>query len=87
MYQVYFTKQARKDASLIGKSNLKKTVQALLSLILSDPYCYPPAFEILKGDLNGAISRRINKQHRLVYQVLEEEKAIKIIMMWTHYES
>ncbi len=87
MYQLYFTKQARKDASLIGKSNLKNTVQVLLSLISSDPYGYPPAFELLKGSLDRAISRRINKQHRLVYQVFEEEKAIKIIMMWTHYES
>jgi toxin YoeB len=65
---------------------LKEKVEQLLALIQQDPYVYPPEFEILKGDLKGAISRRINKQHRLVYQVLEEEKAIKIIMMWTHYE-
>jgi Txe/YoeB family toxin of toxin-antitoxin system len=55
-------------------------------MIAKDPYAYPPEFEFLKGDLKGAISRRINKQHRLVYQVLEEELAIKILLMWTHYE-
>jgi Txe/YoeB family toxin of toxin-antitoxin system len=57
-----------------------------LSLIAQDPYTYPPEFEFLKGDLKGAISRRINKQHRLVYEVFEKEQAIKIIMMWSHYE-
>jgi len=86
MYQLYFTKRAQKDALLIKESNLKDTTEKLLSLISEEPYCYPPAFEILKGDLSGAVSRRINKQHRLVYQVLEKEKAVKIIMMWTHYK-
>ncbi len=86
MYKLYFTSRAQKDAKLIKASNLKEKVEQLLKLIQHDPYIYPPEFEILKGDLKGAISRRINKQHRLVYQVLEEEKAIKIIMMWTHYE-
>ena len=86
MYQLYFTRRAQKDSELIKKSNLKEIVQHLLDLVVTDPFSYPPAFEVLKGDLKGAISRRINKQHRLVYQVLEEQKAIKIIMMWTHYE-
>ena len=57
-----------------------------MDLIAQDPYAYPPEFEFLKDDLKGAISRRINKQHRLVYQVLEEESAIKVLLMWTHYE-
>ncbi len=86
MYQLYYTNRAKKDAQLIKASNLKDKVAELLALISSDPLAYPPEFEFLKGDLKGAISRRINKQHRLVYQVLEDEKAIKVLMMWTHYE-
>lgn len=86
MYKLYYTNRAKKDAQLIKSSNLKPKAQELLNLIAQDPYAYPPEFEFLKGDLKGAISRRINKQHRLVYQVLEDEKAIKILMMWTHYE-
>jgi toxin YoeB len=86
MYTLYYTNRARKDAQLIKASNLKQKVEELLNLIAEDPYIYPPEFEFLKGDLKGAISRRINKQHRLVYQVLENEQAIKIMMMWTHYE-
>ncbi|MGY6274604.1 Txe/YoeB family addiction module toxin [Methylomonas sp. MgM2] len=86
MYKLYFTQRAKKDAKLIKASNLQNKTQALLDLITQDPYAYPPEFEFLKGDLKGAISRRINKQHRLVYEVLENEQAIKVIMMWTHYE-
>ncbi len=86
MYTLCFTQRAKKDAKLIKASNLQNKTQALLDLITQDPYAYPPEFEFLKGDLKGAISRRINKQHRLVYEVLENEQAIKIIMMWTHYE-
>ncbi len=86
MYQLYFTHRAKKDSKLIKESNLKDKVKELLDLISHDPYCYPPEFEILKGDFQGAISRRINKQHRLVYEVLENEKAIKVLIMWTHYE-
>jgi len=86
MYKIYFTGRARKDAQLIKASNLKGKAEELLKLIAQDPYAYPPEFEFLKGDLKGAISRRINKQHRLVYEVLETERAIKVIMMWTHYE-
>ncbi len=86
MYQLYFTHRAKKDFQLIKSSNLKVKVEELLDLIVQDPHCYPPEFEILKGDLQGAISRRINQQHRLVYQVMEEQLAIKVIMMWTHYE-
>ncbi len=86
MYRLYYTNRAKKDALKIKSANLKDKVAELLALISSDPLAYPPEFEFLKGDLKGAISRRINKQHRLVYQVLEDEKAIKILMMWTHYE-
>lgn len=71
MYKLYYTNRAKKDAQLIKASNLKNKTQDLLNLIAQTPYIYPPEFEFLKGDLNGAISRRINKQHRLVYQVVE----------------
>ncbi|SJM89603.1 Addiction module toxin, Txe/YoeB family (fragment) [Crenothrix polyspora] len=71
---------------MIKASNLKSKVKELLELISQDPYAYPPEFEFLKGDFKGAISRRINKQHRLVYEVIENEPVIKVIMMWTHYE-
>jgi toxin YoeB len=86
MYRLYFTKRAQRDAKLITSSNLREKVEELLVMIAKEPYAYPPGFEILKGDLQGAVSRRINKQHRLVYEVLEEEYAIKVIMLWTHYE-
>ena len=86
MYKLYYTNRAKKDAQLIKASNLKSKAEELLSLIAQDPYAYPPEFEFLKGDLKGAISRRINKRHRLVYEVLEKEQSIKIIMMWSHYE-
>lgn len=86
MYKLYYTNRAKKDAQLIKASNLKSKAKELLSLIAQDPYAYPPEFEFLKGDLKGAISRRINEQHRLVYEVFEKELAIKIIMMWSHYE-
>ena len=86
MYQLYFTSRAKKDSQLISQSNLKDKVQFLLELISRDPYLYPPPFEVLRGDLAGAISRRINRQHRLVYQVIESQNAIKVLMMWTHYE-
>lgn len=86
MYKLYYTNRAKKDAQLIKASNLKSKAEELLNLIAENPYAYPPEFEFLKGDFKGAISRRINKQHRLVYEVLEKEQAIKVMMMWTHYE-
>jgi len=86
MYKLYYTKQALKDAKNVASSGFKEKVEEILKLIKNDPYTYPPKFEFLKGELKGAISRRINKQHRLVYQVIEEQKAIKVIRMWTHYE-
>lgn len=86
IWQLYFTKQAQKDAKKLTSSGLKEKAQALLALIEQDPFQNPPPFEKLVGDLAGAYSRRINIQHRLVYQVLESERAIKILRMWTHYE-
>ncbi len=68
------------------KSGLKQKTFKLIEIITNDPYQYPPEYELLKGDMKGLISRRINKQHRLVYEVIEEEKLIKIYRMWSHYE-
>jgi Txe/YoeB family toxin of toxin-antitoxin system len=81
MYKIFYTNWAKKDGHLIKASNLKSKVEELLKLIAKDPYSYPPEFEFLKGEMKGAISRRINKQHRLVYEVLENEHSIKVIMM------
>jgi Txe/YoeB family toxin of toxin-antitoxin system len=86
MYKLYFTKQAQKDALKIKKSGLKSQVEKLLSILEKNPLKSPPPFEKLLGDLEGAYSRRINIQHRLIYQIYEKEKAVKIIRMWTHYE-
>jgi toxin YoeB len=85
-YEIFFTKQAGKDAKNLTACGLKNKAQSLLDIIEKNPYQNPPPYEKLIGDLAGAISRRINIQHRLVYQVLENEKAIKVIRMWTHYE-
>jgi toxin YoeB len=86
MWQLYFTKQATKDANKIAASGLKEKAKELLDIIQNNPYQTPPPFEKLVGDLTGAYSRRINVQHRLVYQILEQEHAIKVLRMWTHYE-
>ncbi len=86
MWQLYFTKQAQKDAKKLASSGLKLKTQELLELIRKDPFASPPPYEKLIGDLSGAYSRRINIQHRLVYQVLEEEHAVKVLRLWTHYE-
>jgi len=86
MWTLYYTKQAQKDARKLASSGLKAKAQQLLTILLSDPWLTPPPFEKLVGDLSGAYSRRINIQHRLVYQVLEPEKAVKILRLWTHYE-
>ena len=80
-----YTKQAKKDAKKIAASALKQKVMSLLKLLEENPYKKPPPYETLVGDLSGAYSRRINIQHRLVYQVYQEERVIKIIRMWTHY--
>ena len=86
MWTLYYTRQAQKDARKLASSGLKTKAQQLLAILQSDPLQTPPPFEKLVGDLTGAYSRRINIQHRLVYQVLETEKAIKILRLWTHYE-
>jgi Txe/YoeB family toxin of toxin-antitoxin system len=85
-WRVVFTRQARRDARKLSASGLKPKAEYLLDLLARDPYCSPPRFEKLAGDLSGAYSRRINLQHRLVYQVLEEARTVKILRMWTHYE-
>jgi len=85
-WRLVYTTQARKDARKIQAAGLRDKVEALLELLEKDPYASPPPFERLLGDLKGAISRRINIQHRLVYQVLDDEKTVKVLRMWTHYE-
>jgi len=85
-WELYFTKQAQKDAKKISSSELRPQVERLLQILGSDPFQTPPPFEKLVGDLEGAYSRRINIQHRLVYQVLKGQRAVKVIRMWTHYE-
>jgi len=86
MWTIYFTKQAKKDARKAAGAGSKQKIRSMLEMIAEDPFRSPPPYERLVGDLAGAISRRINIQHRLVYQVIEEEKAVKILRMWTHYE-
>ena len=85
-YRLVFTKSAQKDAKKIASAGLRPNVDRLLQVLREDPFRSPPSFEKLVGNLSGAFSRRINIQHRLVYQVLENQKTVKIIRMWTHYE-
>jgi toxin YoeB len=85
-WRVVFTKQAQKDARKLARSGLRDKAKDLLDILRTDPRQSPPPFEKLVGDLSGAYSRRINIQHRLVYQVLDEERTVKVIRMWTHYE-
>lgn len=85
-WKLVFTNQAQKDAKKISASGLRDKTEEILNIIKSDPFQNPPTFEKLIGDLSGAYSRRINIQHRLIYQVLKKEKIVKIIRMWTHYE-
>ena len=85
-WTLVYTKQTQKDAKKLTSSKLDKKAKELLSFIKVNPFQNPPPYEKLIGDLNKAYSRRINIQHRLVYEVFEEEKTIKIIRMWTHYE-
>ncbi len=85
-WRIVFTKQARKDAKKISASHLRPKVEALSDILQEDPYQTPPPYERLIGDLKGAYSRRINIQHRLVYEILDNDRTIKIIRMWTHYE-
>ena len=85
-WELVYTKQAQKDAKKLTASGLKNKAQKLLSKIKEDPFQTPPPFEKLVGDLSGAYSRRINIQHRIVYQIYEQKKIVKIIRLWTHYE-
>jgi toxin YoeB len=85
-WELVYTKQAQKDAKKLTSSGLKGKAKHLLKVIEENPFQNPPPFERLVGDLSGTISRRINIQHRLVYQVYEEQKVIKVLRMWTHYE-
>jgi Txe/YoeB family toxin of toxin-antitoxin system len=86
MWRIVYTKQARKDAKKIGEAGLKPKAERLLEILSKNPFQTPPPFERLVGDLSGAYSRRITIQHRLVYQVLEGIRTVKVIRMWTHYE-
>ena len=86
MFELVYTAQARKDAKKIASSGLKEKAQNLLAILEVNSFQNPPPFEALVGDLTGAYSRRINIQHRLVYQVYAEEKVVKVLRMWTHYE-
>ena len=85
-WEVVYARQAVKDAKKLAASGLKSKAQELLAVLASDPFQNPPPFEKLVGELAGAYSRRINIQHRLVYQVLDRIRAVKVIRMWTHYE-
>jgi Txe/YoeB family toxin of toxin-antitoxin system len=85
-WRLVYTKQAKKDSKKLASAGLKTNAQRLLELLKEDPHKTPPSFEKLVGDLTGAYSRRINIQHRLVYQVLPDLKTVKVLRMWTHYE-
>ena len=85
-WRVVFTRQARKDAKRLSSGGLRSKAEYLLSVLREDPYRTPPPFEKLVGDLRGACSRRINLQHRLVCQVIDDERTVKVLRLWTHYE-
>ena len=86
MWRVVFTKQAQKDAKKLSFAGLHQKAETLLEILRENPYQTPPPFEKLIGDLAGAYSRRINIQHRLVYQIIDEANVVKVLRMWTHYE-
>jgi toxin YoeB len=85
-WEILYAKQAMKDAKKLAASGLKARAQELLAVLVNDPFQNPPPFEKLVGDLAGAYSRRINIQHRMVYEVFVQEKTIRVLRMWTHYE-
>lgn len=85
-WKLVYTKQAQKDAKKLASSNLREKAQELLEILQENPWQNPPPYEKLIGDLEGAYSRRINIQHRLVYEVIESKNTVKILRMWTHYE-
>ena len=86
IYKIKFSKQAEKDKIKLKNANLDKNCKNILNLLIEDPFCYPPTYEKLVGELSGLYSRRINRQHRIVYEVDENKKEIHILRMWTHYE-
>ncbi len=86
IWKIVYTKQAQKDAQKLLSAGLKAKADKLLDILKENPYQTPPSYEKLVGDLAGAYSRRINIQHRLVYQVLDSDRVVKVIRMWTHYE-
>ncbi|NDV61926.1 Txe/YoeB family addiction module toxin [Puniceicoccales bacterium CK1056] len=85
-YTVIYSRQAQKDAKKLKKSNLKESALELIKVLEKNPLQNPPRYEALRGELKGCYSRRINIQHRLVYEILEEEKIVHVLRMWTHYE-
>jgi toxin YoeB len=85
-WRLVYTKQAQKDAEKLAAAGLKPKAQALLAILAENPYQTPPPFEKLVGDLSGACSRRISIQHRLVYEVLNDARTVKVLRMWTHYQ-
>lgn len=85
-WQLVYTKQAQKDAKKLASADLKEKAQGLLAIIATNPFQNPPPYEKLIGDLSGAYSRRINIQHRIVYEVLTKEQIVKVLRLWTHYE-
>ena len=86
MWKILYTNQAQKDAKKLKMAGFQPRAEKILKILTKNPFQNPPPYEKLVGDLTGAFSRRINIQHRLVYQILKEEKIVKIIRMWTHYE-
>jgi len=85
-WSLVYTRQAQKDAEKLAAAGLKPKAEALLAILAENPYQTPPTFERLVGDLSGAYSRRISLQHRLVYQVLDDARTVKVLRMWTHYQ-
>lgn len=85
-WQIVYTRQAQRDAKKAAAAGLRAKIEKLLAILSEDPFRKPPPYEKLVGDLSGAVSRRINIQHRLVYQVLKSQRTVKIIRLWTHYE-
>jgi toxin YoeB len=85
-WKVVFTKQAQKDAKKLSSSGLKSKAEEIIALLKQNPYQTPPPYEKLVGDLSGAYSRRLNIQHRIIYQIINDDKIVKVIRMWTHYE-
>ena len=85
-WKIVFTRQAQKDAKKLSAAGLKQKAEKLLFILKTDPYQNPPSYEKLVGDLSGAYSRRINIQHRLVYQIIDDQKVVKVIRLWTHFE-